>query len=70
MRAAAMRHFSRHADGFPERGMRVGGFADIDRVGAHLDGQRNLTDHVASVGADHAAAQNFAVAVRFGTVIE
>ena len=44
--------------------------ADIDRVGAHLDGKGHLADHVAGVRADDAAAQNFPVAVRIGAVIE
>ena len=61
-----MRHLSRHADALAQRGMRMDGLADVHRVGAHLDGQRNLTNHVARVSADHAAAQNLAVAVRLG----
>ena len=51
-----MRHLRSHADAFAERGVRVDGFADVNRVCAHLDGQRDFADHVASVGADHAAA--------------
>ena len=58
-----MRHFRRHADAFAQRRMRVNGFANIDCVRAHFNGQRNLADHVARVGADHAAAKNLAVAV-------
>ena len=34
------------------------GFANVDRVSAHLNGQSNLADHVARVGTDHATAQN------------
>ena len=34
------------------------GLADVDGVGAHLDGQRDLADHVAGVGADDAAADD------------
>ena len=30
-------------------------FADVHRVGPHLDGQGHLADHVARVGADDAA---------------
>jgi len=33
-----------------------------------VDGQRDLADHVARAGADHAAAQDLAVAVGFGAV--
>jgi hypothetical protein len=65
-----MRHFRRHADGFPECGVRVDGLADVDGVGAHFDRQRNLANHVAGVGADHAAPQDLAVAVRFFTVVK
>ena len=64
-----MRHLRRHADGFPQRRMRVNRLANIHRVSTHLDGQRNLADHVAGVGADHTAAQNFAVAVSFRAVV-
>ena len=68
--AAPMRHFRRHADALAQRGMRVNRLADIDRVGAHFYRQGDLADHVAGVGADHAAAQDLAVAVRFGAVVE
>ncbi|AMK21395.1 gamma-glutamyl kinase [Sphingobium sp. TKS] len=46
------------------------GLADVHRVGAHLDGQGDLADHVAGVRADDAAAQDAAVAVRLGAVVE
>ena len=62
---AAMSHFRRHANAFAQRGVRVDGFADVDGIRAHLNGQRHFTDHVARVGADHAATQNLAVAERF-----
>jgi len=65
-----MRHFRGHANGFAQRGMRVNRLADIHRVCAHFDGQRNLPNHVACVRADHAAAQYLAVAVRFGAVVK
>ena len=38
------------------RRMRVDGLADVGRVGAHLDGERDLADEVARAGADDAAA--------------
>ena len=60
-----MRNLRRHADALAKRGVRVNGLANVHRVGAHLDGQGNLADHVARMRADHAAAQNLAVAVRF-----
>ena len=64
-----MRHLGRHADALAQRRMRVNRLADVYRVGAHLDGQRNLANHVARVGADHAAAKDLAVAMRrFGIV--
>ena len=65
-----MRDFSRHADGFAQRRVWVNRLADVDRVGAHLDRQGHFADHVARVGADHATAQNLAVAVCFGRVIK
>ena len=34
-----MRHLRRHANAFPQRGVRVNRFADIHRICAHLDGQ-------------------------------
>ena len=43
--------------------MRVNGFADVHRIRAHLDGQSHLTNHVASVGANDAAAEDFSVAL-------
>ena len=61
-----MRHFSRHADGFPQRRVRVNRLADVHRVCTHLDGQVNFANHVARVGADHAAAEYLAVAVAVG----
>ncbi len=57
-----MRHFRGHANGFAQRRMRVNRLADIHRVCAHFDGQRNLANHVARVRADHAAAQYLALA--------
>ena len=47
-----MRHFRRHASGFAKGWMRVDGLADVHSVGIHLDSQRDLSDHVARVGAD------------------
>ena len=58
-----MRNLGRHADGFSKRRVRVDGLANVHRVGAHLDGQGHLADHVARMRADHAAAQDTAVAV-------
>ncbi|MEY3937357.1 MAG: hypothetical protein RL659_198 [Pseudomonadota bacterium] len=46
--ATAVRHFCRHADAFAQRGVWVDGFADVHRVCAHLDGQSDLANHVAS----------------------
>jgi len=65
-----MRHFCRHADALAQRGMRVDGFADVHRVGAHLDRQGDLANHVACVRADHATAQDLAVTVDLGAVIK
>ena len=57
-----MRHFRRHADALAQRRMRVDGLADVDSVRTHLDGQGDLADYVARMRADHAAAQDLAVA--------
>ena len=66
IRAAAMRNFRCHADRFPERRMRVNRLADLHRIRPHLNRQRNLTNHVACMRADHTTAQYLAVAVRLG----
>ena len=65
-----MGNFRRHANAFAQRGVRVDGLADVHRVGAHFDGQGDLANHVARVGAHDAAAQNLAVAMGFGRVVE
>ncbi len=65
IRATAMRNLGCHPNALAQRGVRVDGLADVHRVGAHLDGQGDLTDHVAGMGADDAAAQDLAVAVGF-----
>ena len=57
-----MRHLSGHADTFTQRGVRMNRLADIHRICAHLDGQRDLANHVAGVRADNAAAEDLAVA--------
>ena len=61
-----MRHLRRHADALAQRGVRVDGLADVHRISSHLDGQSHLTNHVARMRADHAAAQDLAVAVSLG----
>ncbi len=65
-----MRHLGRHANAFAQRGVRVDGLADVHGVGAHLDGQGHLANHVARVRADDAAAQDLAVAMRLGAVVK
>ena len=45
--------------------MRMNRLADVHCVSTHLNRQRNLANHVAGVRADHAAAQDLAVAMRF-----
>ena len=44
--------------------------ADIDRICAHLYGQRNLTNHVARMRADHAATEDLAVTVGLIAVVK
>ena len=65
-----MRHLRCHADGLPQRRMRVNRLADVYGICTHFNGQSNLADHVASVRADHAAAEDLAVAVGLGAVIK
>ena len=65
-----MSHFRSHADALAQRGVRVDGFADVDGICAHLNGHRHFANHVAGVGADHAAAQDLAVTMRFWRFIK
>ena len=58
-----MRNLRSHANALTQRGMRVNRLADVHCIRAHLDRQCDLADHVARMGADHAAAENLAVAV-------
>ena len=53
-----MRYCRLHANALAQRRIRVVGLADVHCVGTHLDSQRDLSDHVARVGADHATAQD------------
>jgi len=46
------------------------GFADVDGIRAHFNGQGNLANQVTGVCANDAAAQNLAVAMRFGAVVK
>jgi len=55
-------NFSRHTDGFPEAAILVDRLADVHRIRTHPDGQRNISNHVARMRANHVAAQNLAVA--------
>ena len=41
-----------------QRGMGMDGKADIGRIRPHLDGEADFSDQLASVGADHAAADD------------
>ncbi len=43
---------------------------DIHRVRTHLDRQRNLTNHVARMRANHAAAQDLAVAMGLRCIVK
>ena len=65
-----MRHLRRHADALAQRWVRMNRLADIDRVSADFDGQRDLANHVARMRADHATAQDLAVAMRLGAVVK
>ena len=61
-----MRHFRRHTDALPQRGVRVNRLADVHGVCAHLNGQGDFANHVARMRADHTAAKYFAVTVGLG----
>ena len=61
-----MRDLRRHTNGFPKGWMRMNRLTNVHRIRAHFNSQRNLTNHVARVRADHAAAQDLAVAVGLG----
>lgn len=61
-----MGDFSRHANAFTQGWMWVDGFTHVDGIRAHFDGQRHFTNHVACMRTDHAAAEDFAVAVGLG----
>jgi len=65
-----MLHLGRHANALAQRKVRVNRLADVHRIRAHLNRQRNLADHVARVRADHAAAQNLAVAMGFRAIVK
>ena len=65
-----MRHLCSHADAFTQRGVWVNGFANVHCVSAHLNGQCDFANHVARMGANDAAAQDLAVTVRFGRIVE
>ena len=65
-----MRHLCRQTDALAQRGVPVNRLVNVHRVCAHLDGQRDLAQHVTGVGADDAAAQDLAVAMGFRAVVE
>ena len=65
-----MRHFSRHANTLTQRGMQLNRLTNVRRVCTHFDRKCDLTNHVARMRADHAAAEDFAVAVGFWAVVK
>ena len=66
----AMRHFRSHANALAQSGVWVNCFTNVHRICAHFNGQRDLSNHVACMGAHHTAAQDLAVAVGFGAVVK
>ena len=70
IRAAPTRHLRRHADALAQRGVRVNRLADVHRISTHLDRQRNLANHVAGVGTNHATAQYLAVALGLKRIVK
>ena len=65
-----MRHLSRHTNALAQRRMWVNRFADIDGIRAHFNCKGHFANHVTRMRADHAAAQDFAVAVGFWRVVK
>jgi len=61
-----MSHLSRHANALTQGWVWMDCFSNVDGVSPHFNGQGNLTNHVASMGTYHAAAQDFAVTVSLG----
>ena len=59
-----MGDLGRHADALAQRRVRMDGFTDIHGIGTHFNGQGDLADHVAGVGAHDAAAQDAAMTLR------
>src|SRR4029077_7651981 len=58
IRAHALEHFRRHADGFTQSRVRMDSLADVDRIASHLHGEADLAAHAARMGADDAAAEH------------
>ena len=65
-----MRNLRRHANALTQRGVRVDRLADVHGICAHLNRQRDLSNHVARMRADHAAAQDLTVAMSVGPVVK
>ena len=65
-----MRHFRRHANALAQRRVRVNRLADVHRICARFNRQRDLADHVARMRANHATAQHLAVAVGLIAVVK
>ncbi len=57
-----MRHLRSHADALAQRGVRVNSLTAVHCICAHFNRQSNLANPVTRVRADHAAAQDLAVA--------
>ena len=65
-----MGNFGRHADALAQGRMRVNGFANVNGVSAHFNGQGYFANHVASMCANHAAAKNLAMTVRIRAIVK
>ena len=65
-----MRHLRRHANGLPQRRMRVNRLANIDGIGTHLYRQRNFADHTAAEDLAVAPASMAASRSCLGAVVE
>jgi len=60
--ASAVRSFSGQADAFAQRGVRVDGGANVQRIRAHFDGQRHFSEQARQRGNLDAIALSLAMA--------
>ena len=64
-----MRRFSGHADVFTEHWVRVSRLTDVNCICIHFNGQSNVADYVACMGAVHTTTPYFAAAEAEAVVV-